>query len=158
MVYRFDGTIADEHNPRSSANSATSPGKGALGCRAEIYGDSSNDPDRNVQRFTDLKRYAIGTKCRSSVDSKTSEPILEVLTQALNAGALVYVPDDDGQLILTSLRGKRFRLSYLLAPLYGFPVRLGKDVALSALLRSNANQVDDSRNGQLDLMSAEDYG
>lgn len=49
----------------------------------------------------------------------------------------MYVPDDDGQLILMSLKGKRFRLSYLLAPLYGFPIRLGKDVALSVILRKS---------------------
>ena len=91
-----------------------------------------------------------------TVDSKTPEQTLQVLTQALNAGALVYVPDDDGQLILTSLRGKRFRLSYLLAPLYGFPVRLGKDVALSTVLRSNDNKPDDFENGQLDFTDGED--
>ena len=68
------------------------------------------------------------------VDSKTPDNVLAVLAQALNAGAIVYVPDDDGQLILTSLRGKRFRLSYLLAPLYSFPIRLGKHVALSSIL------------------------
>ncbi len=90
------------------------------------------------------------------VDSKTPEHTLEVLTQALNAGALVYVPDDDGQLILTSLRGKRFRLSYLLAPLYGFPVRLGKDVALSTVLGSSETKADESENWQLDFRGGED--
>lgn len=70
-----------------------------------------------------------------TVDSKAPTHVLDALEQALNAGAVVYVPDDDGQLILTSLKGKRFRLSYLLAPLYGFPIRLGKDVALSVILR-----------------------
>jgi hypothetical protein len=91
-----------------------------------------------------------------TVDSKTPEQILQVLTQGLNAGALVYVPDDDGQLILTSLRGKRFRLSYLLAPLYGFPVRLGKDVALSTILRSSDTRTADSENEQLEFSEEND--
>ena len=69
-----------------------------------------------------------------TIDSKISEGILRVLGQALNAGAIIYVPDDEGKIILTSLRGKRFRLSYLLAPIYGFPIRMGRDIALSRIL------------------------
>jgi hypothetical protein len=69
-----------------------------------------------------------------TVDSQTPDAILATLTQALNAGAIIYVPDDQGSVILTSLRGKKFRLSYLLAPLYGFPIRLGRDIALSRIL------------------------
>jgi hypothetical protein len=68
------------------------------------------------------------------VDARTADDLLVVLGQALNAGAIIYVPDDEGQIIVTSLRGKRFRLSYLLAPLYGFPIRLGRKVALSSIL------------------------
>jgi hypothetical protein len=79
------------------------------------------------------------------VDSKTPENVLAVLAQSLNAGAIVYVPDDDGQLILTSLRGKRFRLSYLLAPLYDFPIRLGKPVALSSILNTEVFQSQELR-------------
>ena len=69
-----------------------------------------------------------------TVDSQISEAVLNTLTQALNAGAIIYVPEDEGSVILTSLRGKKFRLSYLLAPLYGFPIRLGPDIALSRIL------------------------
>ena len=60
----------------------------------------------------------------------------ESLTRALNAGAIVYVPDEDGQLLLASLRGKRFRLSYLLAPTYHVPLRLGRAVSLSKILNT----------------------
>jgi hypothetical protein len=74
------------------------------------------------------------------VDSNTSDAMLAVLGRALNAGALVYVPDDRGQVILTSLRGKRFRLSYLLAPLHKTPLRLGRGVALSKILRPRPTQ------------------
>jgi len=80
---------------------------------------------------------------------------LDALRQALNAGAVVYVPDDDGQLILTSLRGKRFRLSYLLAPLYGFPIRLGKEVALSRILRSVIEASERPASGQLEFSDEE---
>jgi energy-coupling factor transporter ATP-binding protein EcfA2 len=68
------------------------------------------------------------------VDANASPELVDGLGKALNAGALVYVPDAGGELILESLRGKRFRLSYLLAPHYGLPLRLGRPVALSAVL------------------------
>lgn len=71
------------------------------------------------------------------VDDQVSGDILPSLARAINAGALVYIPDG-GPMILSSLeeiRGKRFRISYLLAPLYGLPLRLGKAVALSTILR-----------------------
>ena len=70
------------------------------------------------------------------VDSTISSDMHESLTRALNAGAIVYVPDEDGQLLLASLRGKRFRLSYLLAPTYHVPLRLGRAVSLSKILNT----------------------
>lgn len=68
------------------------------------------------------------------VDSHVSDGLLDSLAQALNLGAIVYVPDGDGEVLLTSLRGKRFRLSYWLAPEYGLPMILGKPVSLSRVL------------------------
>jgi hypothetical protein len=93
-----------------------------------------------------------------TVDSRTPESVLDALRQALNAGAVVYVPDDDGQLILTSLRGKRFRLSYLLAPLYEFPIRLGKEVALSRILRTVSEEHETPASGQLEFSDEESHG
>jgi hypothetical protein len=65
-----------------------------------------------------------------------SEEMLDSIGKAVNAGAFVYVHEDEGQLLLTSVRGKRFRISYLVAPVYEFPIRLGKEVLLSRVLRS----------------------
>jgi hypothetical protein len=69
------------------------------------------------------------------VDDDVDDETLVSLKQALNSGALVYIPEDEGQLILTSLRHKRFRVAYLLAPLYGIPIRLGKGISLSSILQ-----------------------
>jgi hypothetical protein len=74
-----------------------------------------------------------------TVDDKCSDEIVGILGQALNAGAIVYVPDEDGQLSFTSLRHKRFRVSYLIAPLYGIPIRLGPEVNLSTILGKRAS-------------------
>lgn len=70
------------------------------------------------------------------VDSTISDEMHNSLTRALNSGAIVYVPDEDGQLLLSSLKGKRFRLSYLLAPSYKIPLRLGRGVSLGVILKS----------------------
>jgi hypothetical protein len=87
------------------------------------------------------------------VDSHTSPSLSAALGLALNAGAIVYVPDNENQPLLTSLRGKRFRLSYMLAPQYGLPIRLGKPISLHRILsgakREDVSELpfDESRNG-----------
>lgn len=68
------------------------------------------------------------------VDSHISEAIHSSLSQALNLGAIIYIPDRDGEVLLTSLRGKRFRISYWLAPYYSLPLILGKPISLSKIL------------------------
>jgi hypothetical protein len=90
-----------------------------------------------------------------TVDSSTSESMLVALGQALNAGAIVYVPDEEAQLILTSLRGKRFRPSYLLAPLYRFAIRLGASVSLSTIMRWQEDGAGEDE-AQLNLLNEEE--
>jgi len=68
------------------------------------------------------------------VDSRTSPDLMESLGKALNAGAIIFVPEDASSAILSSVRGKRFRLSYLLAPHYQLPLILGKPLSLSTIL------------------------
>lgn len=68
------------------------------------------------------------------VDSTTSESVLRALGLALNAGAIVFVPDVRGEVMVGSLKGKRFRLCYLLSPVFEIPIRLGDSVALSRIL------------------------
>lgn len=68
------------------------------------------------------------------VDHAIPEDVLSILGVALNAGAIVYVPDDSSRLILDDCRGSRFRISYLLTPLFGLPIRLGPAISLSTIL------------------------
>jgi hypothetical protein len=86
------------------------------------------------------------------VDSHISEAIHSSLSQALNLGAIIYVPDRDGEVLLTSLRGKRFRISYWLAPYFSLPLILGKAISLSKILSDkhllNAQQ-DNPKNFEL---------
>ena len=93
--------------------------------------------------------FALSLQAVFIVDSNAPKGILAALGQALNAGAIVYVPDDEGQLILSSLRGKRFRLTYLLAPLYEFPIRLGGSVSLSTIMKLSGSSVEEDDQGSL---------
>lgn len=86
------------------------------------------------------------------VDSHISEALHRSLAQALNLGAIVYVPDREGEVLLTSLRGRRFRISYWLAPLYRLPLILGKPVSLSKILAEKHSpkvETDTSNNMEL---------
>ena len=77
------------------------------------------------------------------VDSSNSGVLEEVVSRALNAGALVQVSDDDERGALrtsdraepiSTTRGKRFRLAYVLAPGYGVMLRLGRRQSLRQAL------------------------
>ena len=72
------------------------------------------------------------------VDSDTAEWLVDSLGKALNAGAIVYVPDSEASSIVASIRGKRFRLSYALAPHYEIPLLLLRPVSLSSILNKSA--------------------
>ena len=69
-----------------------------------------------------------------TVDSTVSESLLLALGRALNAGAIILVPDSSAEAIASSIRGKRFRLSYMLANSYGLPLLLGREGSLLRLL------------------------
>jgi len=68
------------------------------------------------------------------VDNAVPTEIRQVLEGAVNAGAIVFVPERKGEAFVHSLTNKRFRISYLLAPLYRLPLRLGKATSLSRIL------------------------
>lgn len=70
-----------------------------------------------------------------TVDSDAPPELQEALGRALNAGAIIYVPDPDSANVMSSLRGKRFRLSYIFSPHYYLPIRLGRAVSLGLILR-----------------------
>jgi hypothetical protein len=68
------------------------------------------------------------------VDSQSDQGLIDALGKALNAGAVIYVPDEGSGAVLSSLKGKRFRLSYMLAPHYKIPLVLGSPRSLRNLL------------------------
>ncbi|NIJ05904.1 hypothetical protein FHR78_002458 [Frigoribacterium faeni] len=74
------------------------------------------------------------------VDNNASAALIEALGSAVNAGAIVYVPDSAGAGLLSSMKGKRFRLSYLLATQYQLPLRLERSTSLRTILTQSNKQ------------------
>lgn len=105
-----------------------------------------NEPPRGALAILDrIGEFFFNAIVRSSfnpdppgsfiIDSRAHESLADSLGTALNAGAIVYVPRPGDDLALESLEGRRFRLSYLLAPHYQLPLVLGRPVNLSTILR-----------------------
>lgn len=69
----------------------------------------------------------------------TPRELAALLDKAVNAGALIYLPGQRDELILRSVAGKRFRLSYLLLPLFRVPIRKGRSVSLIRILKLQEN-------------------
>jgi hypothetical protein len=81
------------------------------------------------------------------VDPALPDAVLDALGLALNAGAIVRVPTPEDRGLLVGLPGQKFRLSYLLAPHYYLPIRLGRSVNLAQIIAERSRIVP----GQLSL-------
>ena len=75
-----------------------------------------------------------------TVDQSASDALIDALGNAVNAGAIVYVPDAAGAGLLSSMKGKRFRLSYLLATKHQLPLRLERSASLRSILYRTPSQ------------------
>lgn len=87
------------------------------------------------------------------VDRAFPERLMPLLTQAVNTGAIIHIPkDNSNQPVASNARGRHYRLSYLLAPRYGLPLRQGKTVSLSNLLHgSSVVSIGDPKRRRTDL-------
>ncbi len=83
------------------------------------------------------------------VDGTLPNHVTRALQLAVNCGAIVHLPRRGGpDALRPDLVGEHFRLSYLLAPRYGIPMRLGRPVSLRQLLIEGGGQwLLDSRRG-----------
>lgn len=73
------------------------------------------------------------------VDEKFPARLHPLLVQAVNTGAIIHIPrDNSSQPVSESVLGRHYRLSYLLAPRYGLPIRQAKTVALWKLLEGDS--------------------
>ncbi len=84
--------------------------------------------------------------CSFNVDRDVTDKEEAAIGQALNVGAIIYVPHRDASPdgILKGIRGMRFRLSYSLSARFRLPLTLGEPLNLSALLK-RAREYDDEQ-------------
>ncbi|WP_156659626.1 hypothetical protein [Mycobacterium sp. 852002-53434_SCH5985345] len=79
-----------------------------------------------------------------SVDRGVSDEAMQLLQSGINIGVFIHIPKRSDRRLRSDervpldLAGEQFRLSYVLAPYFGLPVRLGRSVALSDLLSQRA--------------------
>lgn len=87
-----------------------------------------------------------------TVEARTPPEITNSLILGLYAGAFVHVRDRRSPAVLSSFENQRFRLAYLLGIRDGkeFPLRLGKDVSLTTILRDRPAGSTSSRGEQLE--------
>lgn len=130
----------------------------SMGAVALRRSRSEHSPRVNLLQLLDLVGQAIGDGMLGEafpsdpyasfiVDADASAELENLIRIALEKGAVVFVgesPDD----VPTSIRGSRFRLSFVLSPVYHLPVRNYRPVLLSSLL-TRAAPVD-----QLDLFGS----
>jgi energy-coupling factor transporter ATP-binding protein EcfA2 len=73
------------------------------------------------------------------VDQSTTAEFERALALALNAGAIVFIPGSTTNIIIKSLKDRRFRLTYLLAPNFQIPIQLMRATSLKRILSSGSN-------------------
>ena len=108
-----------------------SPGRGLLGLLDKIGEEFHSAVVKNA--------FSAEPALSFIVDSNAPEELIAALGRALNAGAIILVPEG-GETLISSLRGKRFRLSYMLAPYYGIPLMLGRPISLSQVLSRESGE------------------
>jgi hypothetical protein len=118
---------------------------------AEILQTGANSPLRGLETQTPmfntllkigeyfhnrlvLDKFVEDPPMSFTVDNEVSEDVENSLRVAMNHGALVCYESPDSLGGYRSLRGKRFRLAYFLAPEFKLPLRKSKPVNLSTIL------------------------
>ena len=131
------------------------------------YTIGRNEDQKGLLRLLDQIGFYFYQKCVKegfsaqppltfTVDSNIDPLTLTALGRALNAGAIIYVPDPGADPILTSLQGKRFRICYLLAAYYKLPIMLNTPIALSTIISGHkdfGNRAGLIRSEQADLFN-----
>lgn len=92
-----------------------------------------------------------------TVHSRCADDLMESIGQAVNAGAIVILPDGDEEIVGASLRGRRMRISYLFGPFYATLLRAGRSVSLSLIL-DRTDDTPDLDGSDVPLFHAEEPG
>lgn len=113
-----------------------------------VHDDNLNKPSRgllslltSIGEFFEseliIKAFSLDPPGAITIDSRVGDGTLASLGKAINTGAIVCT--DTLETPWSSLRGKTFRLSYLLAHDYRLILRAGRNVSLSFALRNEGH-------------------
>ncbi|NUQ10770.1 MAG: hypothetical protein HUU26_00360 [Gemmatimonadaceae bacterium] len=114
--------------------------RGVLGVIREIA--------RSIQAEHVTDAFKPEPRATFTVPADADQTLVDILQEAANWGGIIFIPDTQDQGLIGSLRKKRFRISYLLAPLYGLPVRLGKPLSLKPIFSRRSAEVPTLFEGQ----------
>lgn len=90
-----------------------------------------------------IERFTPQPPLSFTVDTNAHPSLITAIGRAVNSGAIVYVPDKGSIGLLNDMKGKRFRLSYLLAPYFNLPLRLGDSASIFRILSGKSSTEDD---------------
>ncbi|MPN39492.1 hypothetical protein SDC9_187020 [bioreactor metagenome] len=86
-----------------------------------------------------IDNFSADPKGTFIVDDKVDANLIPLISSAVDCGALIMcTPQKSG--LRTSVRGQRFRISFMLAPQMKLPLRTLPPIALSTILDSYAKQ------------------
>lgn len=88
---------------------------------------------RFQKAYLTAKEFHVDMPLAVECDPEADSALLPFLSACLNVGAIISADEEDAALSLSALRGRKFRLSYLLAPGLILPLRTGKARALSTI-------------------------
>jgi len=96
------------------------------------------------QKSINTDKMELDTKNCFLVSQSVPPEVQESLGAAMNAGAIVYLPGTSSSFMVHNLIDRKFRLTYLLSPLYKLPLGLHRTERLTAVLGN-----EDKRQGDL---------
>jgi hypothetical protein len=77
-----------------------------------------------------------------TVPSRISDELTKSIGAAVNAGAIVWIPQGDLDILSSSLRGKELRLSYLFSPIYPLLLRAERAISLQTIIDRTVEQAE----------------
>ncbi len=87
------------------------------------------------------KKFPVDPIGSFEVDANTDEKVLSLVKKALEVGAIIFVGQSSVD-IPRKIEGSRFRLTYMLAPLYQLPLRNYRKVSMNSLLTNRMSLKD----------------
>ncbi len=110
-----------------------------LGVTAPVFGTLEQIGKYFHNRLV-LDRFVEDPPMSFTVDDSIDPSVENALRVAMNHGALVCYEAPDSLGGYATLKGKRFRLAYLLAPEFKLPLRKSKEISLATVLSGRAQE------------------